>query len=351
MWSKVKALLGGSKDKKSSTATPSNETERMDVKQTLTKKNNTVVVFDSQKRIFVTRKRVARIGLYNPDAQVILLKNAQGEEQVFRIPIQEKILAKPMAGFWFDKEHCDIGVYLQEKSCFFLTHNNILKPTSIDTGQFVGTGSPADMQPLSGFWFNNEVQSIALYDQTSALFLIKNSVEDTQGQVFQYGPSNNHLQALIGDWGGHGLDSVGLYDAQHGVFFLKDSLNDSSNKDFNFHFGPTDSSMTPLVGDWDNTGYDKVGLYSAAHGLFFLHHQHLGGATQDSSVYFGPAHPQLLALAGDWSGSGQTGLGIYDPINGTAYLKNTCSGGNADLVLQFSTFESDSIPLVIHTLL
>ncbi|MCF7970363.1 MAG: hypothetical protein K9L22_04270 [Methylococcaceae bacterium] len=315
------------------------------------KKGRTVLVFDTKTRVFVVKKRVARIALYNPSTQTVLFKNKEGEERALSIPLEKGQSALPLSGCWFDKEACNIGFYLPGLEYFYLVQDKTLKPIRIDAKQFKGVGDYDKMLPLSGFWFDPEIETIGLYDPSSALFLLKHQDESNKGSVFQYGPFKNHMQPLVGDWYGQGIDSVGLYDADSGVFFLKGTLEGSDKQDINFHFGPPKSEMIALSGDWNGTGVDKIGLYSSKDGLFFLMHANKGAEQADVSCYFGPAGKSQIPLVGDWAGEGQDGLAIYDPQVGIAYLKNNCVSGDADMAIQFSVFEPESIPLVVYELI
>lgn len=314
-------------------------------------KGRTVMVFDTKKRIFVVKKRVARVALYNPSTQSILFKH-KNTERVVNVPLEKDALTLPLSGCWFDKETCHIGFYQPGLEYFYLMQDESLKPIRIDAKQFKGVGDYEKMLPLSGFWFDSEIETIGLYDPSSALFLLKHQDENNQqGRVFQYGPFKNHMQPLVGDWSGEGKDSVGLYDAESGVFFLKGTLESSDKQDINFHFGPPKNEMIALSGDWNGTGSDKIGLYSPKDGLFFLMHANQGAEQADVSCYFGPAGKSLIPLVGDWAGEGQDGIAVYDPQTGTAYLKNHCVSGDADRVIQFSEFEPESKPLVVYELI
>jgi len=314
------------------------------------KKGRTVLAFDTKKRVFVVKKRVARIALYNSDTQTVLLKNQVGVESSINIPLDKTQTALPLSGCWFDKEECNIGFYFPQLEHFYLLKDQHLKSIRVDAKQFKGVGDYDRMIPLSGFWFDPELETIALYDPCSALFLLKHQKDD-QGAVFQYGPLKNHMQPIVGDWYGEGMDSVGLYDAESGVFFLKAAIEATVKQDISFHFGPCNSQMIPLSGDWEGTGMDKVGLYSAEDGLFFFLHSNPGTEQETSSCYFGPVGQGMIPLVGDWAGEGQEGIAIYDPQTGTAYLKNKGTSGDADMTIQFSTFDSKSVPIVVYDLI
>ncbi len=312
----------------------------------------TVLVFDTQKRVFVVKKRVARVALYNPTHHNILFKDPKDIETRVHIPLEKEQHALPISGFWFDKETCHIGLYAPQLEKIFLLKEQQLKNIRIDAKQFVGVGDYEKMLPISGFFFDTDIATIGLYDPSSALFLLKhNDANQQQGTVFQYGPFKNNMQVIIGDWIGNGKDSVGLYDADTGVFFLKGNVEDNSKEDINFHFGPNNSDMQALSGDWDATGRDKVGLYSAKDGLFFLKNTNTSAENENISCYFGPKGEHLLPLVGDWAGEGQDGIGVYDPQTGTAYLKNQGNSGDADSVIQFSEFEEKSMPFVVYDLI
>jgi len=311
----------------------------------------TVLVFDTQKRIFVVKKRVARIALYHPESQTMSFKSLKGIETTLTIPLEKGHQAQPLSGFWFDKETCHIGLYVPSLEQFYLFKDQQLQNIKIDAQQFVGVGDYQNMVPVSGFLFDIDLETIGLYDPSSALFLLKHSdAKKDNSTIFQYGPFKNTMQVLIGDWTGSGLDSTGLYDAQSGVFFLKENLHVDTSEDINFHFGPCDSHMQALVGDWDASGYDKVALYLAEDGLFFLKTNNQVNDNSETHCYFGPQGKHIQAFVGDWTGIGHDGVGVYDKQSGTVYLKNDCISGNADIIIQFSKFEENSVPVVVYDL-
>ncbi len=312
----------------------------------------TVLVFDTKKRVFVVKKQVASVALYNPTQHHILLKDRKGMETTIHIPLEKGQLAFPISGFWFDKETCHIGLYAPQLEKFFLLKEQQLKSIRIDAKQFVGVGDYERMMPISGFFFDTELATIGLYDPSSALFLLKHNDENQhQGTVFQYGPFKNTMQVITGDWMSEGKESVGLYDADSGVFFLKGDIEDDSKEDINFHFGPSASDMQALSGDWDASGQDKVALYSAKEGLFFLKNTNTHIENDNIACYFGPKGAHMVPLVGDWQGEGQDGIGVYDSQTGSVYLKNKGSSGEADRVIQFSEFEEKSIPFVVYDLI
>jgi len=329
------------------------ETNTAPPPQTPTKNpQQTVLVFDTQKRVFVVKKRVARVALYNPTHHNILLKDSTGVETKIHIPLEKGQLAFPISGFWFDKETCHIGLYAPQLEKFFLLKEQQLKNIRIDAQQFVGVGDYEKMMPISGFFFDAELATIGLYDPSSALFLLKHNDESQhQGTVFQYGPLKNNMQIIIGDWAAEGKESVGLYDADSGVFFLKGDIEGNAKDDINFHFGPSNSDMQALSGDWDASGHDKVALYFAKEGLFFLKNTNTSTENDNIACYFGPKGAHISPLIGDWAGDGQDGIGVYDAQTGIAYLKNKGSSGDADKIIQFSEFEEKSIPFVVYDLI
>lgn len=312
-------------------------------------KNKTdVLVFDPQRRIFIVKKRLQTIALYDPTANLIRIKKHDGTEQ--RIPFEAALSDRslPLAGYWYQPEHCDVGVYCSARGAFFLNHSQNGKRQTIESRIF---NTDRIMMPVVGDWYGNGMHSIGLYDTETATFLIKSQVsEDKNDIVFSFGSNQHSSIPLTGDWNGDGKDSVGLYLPEAGVFFLHNTLEECLSADINFHFGPTHSDMLPLVGDWDGDGLDSIGLYSPAQGLFYLHNKNEGGDKIDHCFYFGPAHPGLKPLIGDWNGMKKTSIGVFDPISATCYLTNTLSGGHADLVLRFDKASPLSIPFVVSYL-
>ncbi|MBU0777745.1 hypothetical protein KKF82_05765 [Patescibacteria group bacterium] len=43
----------------------------------------------------------------------------------------------------------------------------------------------------------------------------------------------------------------------------------------------------------------------------------------------------MIPLVGDWDGDGIEGIGAYEPSTGTFFLKQTATGGNADISIQY----------------
>jgi hypothetical protein len=312
-------------------------------------KNKTdVLVFDPKRRIFIVKKRLQTVALYDPTANLIRIKRHDGTEQ--RIPFEAALSdhSLPLAGYWYQPEHCDVGVYCSARGAFFLNHSQTGKRQTIESRIF---NTDRIMMPVVGDWYGNGMHSIGLYDTETATFLIKSQVsEDKNDIVFSFGSNQHSSIPLTGDWNGDGKDSVGLYLPEAGVFFLQNTLEECLSADMNFHFGPPNSDMLPLVGDWDGDGLDSIGLYSPGQGLFYLHNKNEGADKIDHSFYFGPAQPGLKPLIGDWNGMKKTSIGVFDPTSATCYLANALAGGHADLVLRFDKASPLSIPFVVSYL-
>jgi hypothetical protein len=307
------------------------------------------LVFDSKRRIFVIKKRLQTVALYDPAAHLIRIKYHDGTEQ--RIPCEAALSERslPLAGYWYQPEHCDVGLYCSAHGAFFLNHSQNSKRQIIESRIF---NTDRIMMPVVGDWQGNGMQSIGLYDTETATFLIKSQVsEDKNDVVFSFGSNLHSSIPLTGDWNGDGKDSVGLYLPESGVFFLHNTLEECLSADMNFHFGPPNSGMLPLVGDWNGDGLDSIGLYSPEQGLFYLHNKNEGADKIDHAFHFGPAQPGLKPLIGDWNGTKKTSIGVFDPASVTCYLTNALSGGHADLVLSFNGASPLSIPFVVSYLI
>lgn len=312
-------------------------------------KNKTdVLVFDPKRRIFIVKKRLQTIALYDPTANLIRIKRHDGTEQ--RIPFEAALSdhSLPLAGYWYQPEHCDVGVYCSARGAFFLNHSQTGKRQIIESRI---SKTDRTMIPIVGDWQGNGMHSIGLYDIETSIFLIKPKAnEDQSDLLFSFGSNQHASIPLVGDWNGDGKDSIGLYLPEAGVFFLHNTLDSCLSADMNFHFGPIQSDIIPLVGDWNGDGLDSIGLYSPEQGLFYLHNKNEGAEKADHTFYFGPAQPDLKPLIGDWNGTGKTRIGVYNPVSATCYLANDLSSGYADLVLNFGNASPLAIPFIISYL-
>ena len=98
-------------------------------------KNKTdALVFDSKRRIFVIKKRLQTVALYDPVAHLIRIKYHDGTEQ--RIPCEAALSERslPLAGYWYQPEHCDVGVYCSAQGAFFLNHSKTANGKSLKAG-------------------------------------------------------------------------------------------------------------------------------------------------------------------------------------------------------------------------
>jgi len=307
------------------------ETERP---PTQTKNKADVLVFDTQKRIFVVKKRYYAVAVYNSENHKIISKKENGEQSTTEFQTVASGKCLPFSGNWYHAEQTDMGLYCLETGTFHLYNS---KNNTIQTIQNKFHDKQQDIIPITGDWLGDGKKSIGVFNKTNSTFFIKTTVkEGAENKVFSFGSQDYECTPLVGDWNGDGKETIGLYLPKQGVFFLHNSLDECITADMSFYFGPQNSKYIPLVGDWNGDGKDTLGLYDPEQGLFFLHNKNEGADNVDYSFHFGAANKNLIPVVGDWKGKGKTGVGIYDPDNSVFYLTQTLAGGSAELEYLFS---------------
>ena len=236
--------------------------------------------------------------------------------------------------------------------------NGYVSATARDT-----TVLPEGWLPVSGDWNGDGTDSVGVFDpetltfhlytdpSTSAGATVINALPDPIG--VQPASTGSWLP-LVGDWDGDGTDTVGLYNPTTNVFRLSNSVGSFAADEAaglvrfvasNQRGGRLPAHLRPLVGDWDGDGDDNVGLYNPRTNHFWLNPLDTSWAQRrpQGLILFRPALPYLLPpswvpLAGDWDGNGRDTVGLYDPVKQTVYMNNRVDGS-------ISTVSSARIPI------
>ena len=173
--------------------------------------------------------------------------------------------------------------------------------------------------------------------------------ENTSGVAdltFQFGPAGNNLVPLAGDWNGDGVDSIGLYNPTTATVYLRNE-NTSGVADITFQYGPAGNNCIPFAGDWDGDGVSTIGLYSQATGQVYLRNENTSGIA-DTTFQYGPAGNNCVPFAGDWDGDGVSTIGLYSQAAGQVYLRNENTSGIADTAFQYGSAGNNCMPIAGH---
>jgi VCBS repeat-containing protein len=238
------------------------------------------------------------------------------------------------------------GLYNATNSNFYFRNSNTAGPAEWT----VGFGVQNDgWRPVLGDWNNDQLDTVGLYDPTSAsYFWMRNDNRTGEHQVsFGFGIENAGWMPIAGDWSwpaieeqnspavaADGVDTVGLYDQDNCAFRLRNS-NESGVADRTFYMGDTNYNWLPVAGDWDGDGDDTVGLFDPVAKMFYLVNVNETRIADLSFSFSGVSGTDLKPVVGDWNGDGVDTVGLYDNATGTFYLKNSHSSGDADSVFTF----------------
>jgi hypothetical protein len=260
-------------------------------------KPQSFVIFDTKKRIFVTKQKKSTVALFCPDTQKILLKKPSGEQ-----------ITTP-------------ALLAQE-------------------------GEP--VIPVSGYWTKKGESGIGFYFPKSALFQLNNDVyQKDYDFLFPFGPTESTWQPIIGDWDADGVVTIGLYEKETSAFRLHNQHQGSMKSDIEFFFGPRDLGWIPLAGDWNGNEQATVGLYDPEKGVAMLQNHHKGNPQPDLMFIIENAKPHWLPIAGDWGDNGYDTLAFWDTESKQFHLKHTNSNGPVDETIQMTCEHDNAIPIAL----
>ncbi|MEY2452988.1 MAG: hypothetical protein QOD92_2562 [Acidimicrobiaceae bacterium] len=189
---------------------------------------------------------------------------------------------------------------------------------------------------LSGDWDGDGVDTVGVWDPSTATFYLRNSNSPGAADVVvQYGASS--YVPLVGDWNGDGKDTIGVWDPSSSTFLLRNSTTPGA-PNVTVPYGQRGDR--PIVGDFGGLGIDAVGVVGAAppaapaaHTVsWYLRNSNTAGAPDVSFAYGTSAYRYV---AGDWDGDGRDGVGVWDPATGTFYLRNTATAGAPEITVHF----------------
>lgn len=303
MFNIIKKLFSKSskQDKKPENLVMVKDDEQLDTEAPKIKelKPQSFIIFDTKRRIFVTKKKKSSVALFCPDTQQVLLKNLSGEQITIPIALaKEDEPAIPMSGYWTKKGESGIGFYFPK----------------------------------------------------SALFQLKNDIyqkDKNHDFLFNFGPSTMSWQPIIGDWDADGLITVGLYEKEKAKFRLQNQHKGNAKGDIEFHFGPRDLDWIPLAGDWNGNGQSTVGLYDSEKRIAMLQNYHRGSLKPDIRFIIANAKPHWKPIVGDWGDNGYDTLAFWDSETKQFHLKHTNSNGPADEVIQIICEDENTIPIAL----
>ena len=218
-----------------------------------------------------------------------------------------------------------IGVYESASSRFRLRIQGS-GTTSVWAVQY---GIPGD-RPLMGDWNADGIDTVGV--KRGNTYYVRNS--NTAGPAdirFSYGRGTDI--PVVGDWNGDGIDTVAI--RRDSLWYVRNSLS-TGPSDYRFSFGRTDD--TPIAGDWNADRIATAGVYHTGTNNWYL----MTGP--DVVTNFAYGKPGDTPLAGDWNGDHHATAGVCRGSNW--YLKNSLSGGNADITVNFGA--PTDIPLVGH---
>jgi hypothetical protein len=281
------------------------------------------------------------VGLYDPTKSAFHLKNTftgAAADLVFTFGGPRSGWT-PLVGDWNNDQRDSIGLFDPSTSLFHL--KNSLSGGAADILFQYGPRS-AGWIPLAGDFDGDGVHTVGLYDNkratleekydpTQSEFHLKNTLLPGNADLrFAFGWKEESF-ALSGDWNGDGIDTVALFDHTSAKFLLRYS---SAGKDSEFTFQFGRPFTQPFSGDWDGDGSDGVGTYDRVTSTFSLKNT-LGPGGPDIEVTiqggwdafgqpikceFAGDVCEYRAFSGDFNGDGRSDLGWYDPIHGYFYL-------------------------------
>jgi len=223
-----------------------------------------------------------------------------------------------------------IGLYDPTSATYFLRNSNTTGVADIPAFNF-GANVPTRWIPFAGDWNGDGIKTIGVYEPTGASFFLRNTNSSGTADVaVNFGVPG--WIPIAGDWDGDGIDTIGAFDPASALFYLRNS-NTSGVADIEFRYGPGTLSWRPVVGDWNGDGIDTVGLYNPSRGIprvgrFLLRNSNTTG---QADVAFNFNSPNLKPLSGDWNRDGVDTIGTIDPTTAIVSLRNSNSGGGPDI--------------------
>lgn len=154
--------------------------------------------------------------------------------------------------------------------------------------------------PLAGHFGGADVPGVGYYYPDAGVFVIDVTPgSPTTIEPFLFGPvSAGNIYPVVGDWNGDGTDTVGVYDATTGVWFLTNSMQGGNAT--GFQFGPPASGWIPVTGNWDLVGGDSVGFYDPVNALFRLKNTNSAG-NADIKAALGAPGGTCQPVVGNWN--------------------------------------------------
>jgi parallel beta-helix repeat protein len=178
---------------------------------------------------------------------------------------------EPVVGDWNGDGRDTVGLYNPVTSTFYLRNSNSLQgPNDKGYADIVFNYGPAnsDLLPLAGDWDGSGRDGIGLYSQITSTFYLRETTH-LQGSsdhgyadtTFNYGAPRAGLLPLAGDWNGDGRDGIGVYDQSMAIFYLRNTIqlqgpSDHGYADVTFMYGKPNALQLPVAGNW--TGKEIV---------------------------------------------------------------------------------------------
>jgi len=180
--------------------------------------------------------------------------------------------------------------------------------------------------PIVGDWTGAGFDTIGMYDQSTGVFSLRNSI--TAGmpdEQLVFGNPND--TPLSGRWASTATHSgVGVFRPTNGILYVQNALATGFSDHALVLGNPGDQAV---AGDWTGRGYDGLGVFRPGGNAFYLVNQVADGVVfSDINFLYGGSTD--LAITGDWIAQGHDGVGIFRPTTGNVYLRNTLTTGNSD---------------------
>ncbi len=172
---------------------------------------------------------------------------------------------EPVVGDWNGDGRDSVGLFDPSSSTFYLRNTNCLQgPNDHGYADIVFNYGPANggMLPVAGDWDGSGRDGVGLYSQVTSTFYLRETTR-LQGSsdkgyadaALNYGVPQAGLLPLAGDWNGDGRDGIGLYDQSTATFFLRNSIqlqgpSDRGFADLSFTYGKANRMQLPVAGDW-----------------------------------------------------------------------------------------------------
>ncbi|MCI0459880.1 MAG: VCBS repeat-containing protein [Gemmataceae bacterium] len=190
-------------------------------------------------------------------------------------------------------------------------------------------------QPVAGDWDGVGADGIGVFDPTTAVWYLRNSVNAGAPNVtspFPYGAPG--WVPVVGDWNGDGIDSIGVFDPTTATWYLRNqNFAGSPDVAIPFQFGAP--GWVPVVGDWNRDGIDTIGVFDPVTATWFLRNSNTPGVP-DVVPPFQYGAPGWLPVVGDWNGDGIESLGVVNPATASWFLRNFNFPGGPDHLPPFA---------------